>query len=76
MSPIIVDAGVNEVVVNTYTTLIMGCLGGRGGAVVLQALLIYKLNCLQSGKCQLCKLVMMKMTRIDQQMVLGPNYDQ
>lgn len=30
MSPIIVDAGVNEVIVNASTTLIMGYLGGGG----------------------------------------------
>lgn len=35
MSPIIVDAGVNEVVVIAYSTLIMGYLGGWGVVLAL-----------------------------------------
>lgn len=56
MSPIIVNAGVNEVVVIAYSAD-YGLLGGLWAA---QDLLIYKLNCLQSGKWQLCYLLMLK----------------
>lgn len=56
MSPIIVNAGVNEVVVIAYSAD-YGLLGGLWAA---QALLIYKLNCLQSGKCQLSYLIMLE----------------
>lgn len=60
MSPIIVDAGVNEVVVIAYSTLIMGYLRGGVGVLETCSYINSTVYSQESASCAICYSIYVK----------------